>query len=77
MDTHILTGVPLLDIILNVDWFTVHFDDRKKIVTIIIALFYNSKTFKQLMYERRALILSVLLNKYDKKCHMYFNSASK
>lgn len=31
-DKHILTGVPLLDIILNIDWFTAQFDDRIKVV---------------------------------------------
>ena len=31
-DMQVLTGIPILDITLNIDWFTADFDDRKKIL---------------------------------------------
>ena len=32
---HILTGVPMIDIVINIDWFTAHFEDRNKVLTIV------------------------------------------
>lgn len=70
-----MTGMPLLDIILNIHCFTAHFDDRLKLIMIIKDLFKNCNSFKKLLFEHSNLILSVLLGKYDKKCHIFVNYA--
>ena len=74
-DMHLLTGIPIIDIILNIDWFTAHFDDRKKVLTILKDLFNHCTCFKKLLLKHQELILSVLLSKYDKQCHLYINRA--
>lgn len=48
-DMHVLTGIPIVDIILNVDWFTAHFDDRKKVLRILKDLFNHCNSFKKLL----------------------------
>ena len=65
-DMHVLTGIPLVDIILNIDWFTAHFDDRKKVLRILKDLFNHCNSFKKLLLQHNQLILPVLLSKYDK-----------
>ena len=62
----ILTGVPLVDMIINIDWFTAHFEDRNKVLRIIKDLFNNCAPMKQLLAKHGDLIMIVLMNKYDK-----------
>lgn len=49
-DQHVMSGVPLLDIIINIDWFTAHFDDRIKVMKILKDIFNECKSFKRLMH---------------------------
>ena len=63
---HVLTGIPIVDITLNIDWFTADFDDRKKILQILKAMFNHCNSYKKLLLQHNQLILSVLLSKYDK-----------
>lgn len=65
---HVLTGVPLVDIIINIDWFTARFDDKKKVLRILKNLFNNCTSFKKLLLKHHSLILTVLLSKYDRQC---------
>ena len=64
-----MTGIPLLDIILNIDLFTSRLDDKKKVLRILKTLFNNCTPFKKLLLRHHHLIISVLLSKYDKQCH--------
>lgn len=75
MSTTLSTNVPLLDIIINIDLFTAHFGDRNKIVRIIKELFNHCTNMKKLLLKHGHLILSILMRKYDKKCHLYQNKA--
>ena len=61
-----MTGIPIVDIMINIDWFTAHFDDRKKVLRILKEIFNHCKDFKRLLLKHQELILSVLLSKYDK-----------
>lgn len=61
-----ITGVPLLDIIINIDWFTAHFEDRNKMMRIVKDLFNNCSSMKQLLAKHGQLIMTVLMSKYDK-----------
>lgn len=72
---HILTNIPLVDILINIDWFTAHFEDRNKILRILKELFNHCTTMKKLLLKHGHLILSVLMSKYDKQCHLYQNKA--
>lgn len=66
--------VPLVDIIINIDLFTSHFEDRNKVLRIIKELFNHCTTMKKLFQKNSKLILTVLMKKYDKKCHLYQNA---
>ena len=68
---HILTNIPLVDILINIDWFTAHFEDRNKVLRIIKELFNHCTSMKKLLLKHGDLILSVLMSKYDKQCHLY------
>ena len=68
------SNVPLVDIILNIDLFTSHFEDRNKVLRIIKELFNHCTTMKKLFQKHSKLILAVLMRKYDKKCHLYQNA---
>ena len=68
------SNVPLVDIIINIDLFTSHFEDRNKILRIIKELFNHCTTMKKLFQKHSKLILAVLMRKYDKKCHLYSNA---
>ena len=70
-----LTGVPLVDIIINIDWFTAHFEDRNKVLRIVKDLFNNCSAMKQLLAKHGDLIMTVLMSKYDKQCHLFLNKA--
>lgn len=67
-DLHLLSDVPLVDIIINIDWFTVRFDDKKKVLRILKNLFNNCTSFKKLLLKHHTFIMTVLLSKYDKQC---------
>lgn len=68
------SNVPLVDIIINIDLFTSHFEDRNKVLRIIKELFNHCTTMKKLFQKHSKLILTVLMRKYDKKCHLYQNA---
>lgn len=70
------SNVPLVDIIINIDLFTSHFEDRNKVLRIIKELFNHCTTMKRLFQKHSKLILTVLMRKYDKKCHLYQNALS-
>lgn len=61
-----ITKIPLVDIIVNIDFFTAHFEDRNKILRIIKELFNHCTTMKKLLLKNGKLILNILLQKYDK-----------
>jgi len=71
------TGIPIIDIILNIDLFTAHFEDRNKVLTIIKELFNHCTTMKMLLQKHAKLVLTNLMDKYDKKCHLYQNAVNK
>ena len=74
---NIITGVPLVDLIVNIDWFTAHFEDRSKVLRIIKDLFNRCEHMKKLLQKHNTLIMKTLMNKYDKQCHLFVNPASK
>ena len=74
-DSKANTGIPLVDIILNISLFTAHFEDRNKVLRIIKELFNHCTTMKRLLHQHGKLILAVLIRKYDKQCHLYSNKA--
>ena len=61
-----LTGVPLVDMLVNIDWFTAHFDDRNKLKRILKDLFNNCESMHDLLDKHGKLIMTTLMNKYDK-----------
>jgi hypothetical protein len=63
---NILTGVPLVDLIVNIDWFTAHFEDRSKVLRVIKDLFNHCPAMKSLLKKHSKLIMKCLMNKYDK-----------
>jgi hypothetical protein len=60
------TRIPIVDIIINIDLFTSHFEDRNKVLRIIKELYNHCTSMKKLMSKHGELILKVLLRKYDK-----------
>jgi hypothetical protein len=42
-------GVPLIDIILNINLFAAHFEDRSKVLTIIKEMFSHCNMMKRLL----------------------------
>ena len=60
------TRIPIVDIIINIDLFTSHFEDRNKVLRIIKELYNHCTSMKKLMSKHSELILKVLLRKYDK-----------
>jgi len=46
---HVMTGIPIIDILINIDWFTAHFDDKKKVLRILKELFNHCPSFKRLL----------------------------
>ena len=73
MKGSVITTIPIIDIILNIDLFTVQFEDRNKVLTIIKNLFNHCTNMKRLLLNHHTLILTNLMEKYDKKCHLYYN----
>ena len=69
--------MPLVDIIINIDLFTSHFEDRNKVLRIIKELFNHCTDMKRLLQKHNKLIISNLISKYDKKCHLYTNAQNK
>lgn len=67
----LITGIPVIDIILNIESFTANFEDRNKILLIIKELYNRCNNMKKLLMKHHALILKNLLEKYDKKCILY------
>jgi len=70
-----MTDIPLVDMILNIDFFTAHFEDRNKILRIVKELFNHCTTMKKLLLKHGKLILNVLMLKYDQQCHLHVNVA--
>ena len=50
-EMHVLTGVPIVDITIHIDWFTVRFDDRKKVLHIVKSIFNNCSAYKKLLMQ--------------------------
>ena len=71
----IQTNIPLVDIVINIDMFTAHFEDRRKVLRIIKELFNHCTSMKKLLLKHGKIILPALLYKYDKQCHLYLNKA--
>jgi hypothetical protein len=71
------TEIPLIDIMVNIDLFTAHFEDRNKVLCIIKELFNHCTTMKRLLQKHGKLILTNLMDKYDKKCHLYVNAVNQ
>ena len=65
------TNIPLVDIVINIDLFTAHFEDRRKVLLIIKELFNHCTSMKKLLLKHGKTILPALMFKYDKKCHLY------
>jgi len=61
--------------VVNIDFFTAHFEDRNKILRIVKELFNHCTTMKKLLLKHGKVILGILLEKYDKKCHLHENKA--
>ena len=68
-----MTEVPLLDMIINIDWFTGHFEDRTKVLRIIKELFNHCTAMKKFLNKHAFLIMAVLISKYDQQCHLFQN----
>jgi hypothetical protein len=45
------TGIPIVDIILNIESFTANFEDRNKILTIVKELFNHCNNMKKLLMK--------------------------
>jgi hypothetical protein len=73
--TKVSTNVPIVDIVINIDLFTAHFEDRRKVLRIIKELFNHCTSMKKLLLKHGKVILPALLYKYDKQCHLYLNKA--
>lgn len=65
------TQIPIIDILIHIDWFTDRFEDRNKVSTILKELYNHCTSMKKLLLKHGNLILTVLLNKYDKQCHLF------
>lgn len=63
----------MVDIIINIDLFTFQFEDRNKILTIVKDLFNHCNNMKRLLFQHHHVILTNLMDKYDKKCTIYEN----
>lgn len=61
-----ITNIPLVDVILNIDFFTTTHEDREKILRIVKEMFNHCTTMKKLLLKHHKLILNVLIQKYDK-----------
>ena len=61
----IITNIPLVDIIINIDIFNGHFEDRQKILRIVKEIYNHCTSMKKLLLKHGKLILSVLIAKYD------------
>mmetsp|Transcript_3392 Transcript_3392/g.5717 ORF Transcript_3392/g.5717 Transcript_3392/m.5717 type:complete len:138 (+) Transcript_3392:201-614(+) len=61
-----ITNIPLVDIIINIDYFTTTHEDREKVLRIVKDLFNHCTTMKRLLMKHHKLILNVLMSKYDK-----------
>ena len=59
------SGVPLVDMVVNIDMFTASFDDTHKITAVIKEMFQNSKPMRKLFHKHGELILTVLIEKYE------------
>ena len=73
--TRVKTNIPLVDIVINIELFTAHFEDRRKVMRIIKELFNHCTSMKKLLLKHKSIILPALLYKYDKQCHLYLNKA--
>lgn len=73
----VITSIYIVDIILNIDLFTVQFEDRNKVLIVIKYLFNYCTNMKRLLLNHHKLILTNLMEKYDKKCHLYENQINK
>lgn len=73
MKGSVITSIPIIDIMLNIDLFTVQFEDRNKVLTILKNLYNHCTNMKRLLLTHHKLILTNLIEKYDKKCHLYYN----
>jgi len=65
-----MTSIPLVDIIINIDCFTSHFEDKQNLYNIFEELFDRCNNMKKLLLKHGKLILGVLMKKYDIKCKL-------
>ena len=61
-----LSNIPLVDIVIQIDLFTAHFEDRSKVLRIIKELYNHCTTMKKLLLKHGKMVLPILLTKYDK-----------
>jgi hypothetical protein len=66
----------LIDLVIHIDLFTAHFEDRSKVLRIIKELYNHCTTMKKLLLKHGKMVLPILLTKYDKQCHLYVNKAN-
>jgi hypothetical protein len=71
-----MTGIPLIDMLVNIDCFTTTHEDREKVLRILKELFNHCTTMKKLLLKHHRLILPNLVNKYDSQCQIYINKAN-
>jgi hypothetical protein len=55
------SGVPLVDMVVNIDMFTASFDDMHKITAVIKEIFQKSKPMRKLFHKHGEFILTVLI----------------
>jgi hypothetical protein len=55
------SGVPLVDMVVNIDMFTASFDDMHKITAVIKEIFQKSKPMRKLFNKHGEFILTVLI----------------
>ena len=73
MKGSVITSIPIVDVMMNIDLFTVQFEDRNKVLTIIKNVFNHCTNMKRLLLNHHKLILTNLMEKYDKKCHLSYS----
>lgn len=59
------SGVPIVDIIVNIDMFTAKYEDSSKMTKIMVQMFKNSREMRKLLHMHGELILTVLVKKYE------------
>jgi hypothetical protein len=70
------TGIPIVDLMVSIDCFTAGHEDRDKIIRIIKELFNHCTTMKRLLLKHHKVIITQLMAKFDKTCHIYTNKVN-